>query len=311
MYKCTRRHRSYACRIGTDLVSFEFEWAVLELVEVRSFYMNLARQLPRLEAHLRAITRLLFALLPMLCLQRINATPRLRILLRPFSTNTALHSGEKNRRMSYQQQFHTRLLQQLNDTNSRNLELQCLLAQKDDQLSTLNTRLSTALVSPGAGSGSQSDSQGHASIANLQRRNADTQRLLDHAQQAAAAAEGKLKSSTSRFQQIEADLRNQVNELQTELRHCNQQLKNRGGGGGGSQQPHKSAQWTASTGVAPRAELDAANAEVKRLRSAFASLQKQFEQEKKEGGQHRRFPIADSEKSRHIEHQDDEETMPR
>lgn len=180
-----------------------------------------------------------------------------------------------------------------------------MLAQKDDQLSTLNTRLSNALVSPGA-SGAGSD--GHGNVGHLQRRNADTLKQLDQAQQAVASAEGKLKHATSKFHKTEADLRKQVTELQRELRHCHQQLKGRGGS---SQQTHKSAQWPVSTGVAPRAELDAANTEVKRLRSAYASLQKQFEQEKKESGEHRGFPMTDPAKSHHIEDQDDEETVPK
>lgn len=206
--------------------------------------------------------------------------------------------------MSYQQQFHSRLLQQLNDTNCRNLELQSMLAQKDDQLSTLNTRLSNALVSGAGGAGSDGD----GSISHLQRRNADTSMQLDQARQALATADGKLKTATSRFHKIEADLRKQVAELQRELRHCHQQLKIPNGS---SQQPRKSAQWPASTGVAPRAELDAATTEVKRLRSAYASLQKQFELEKRESGSHRGFPPADPEKSRHIEDQDDEEMVPK
>ncbi|USW50076.1 hypothetical protein Slin15195_G033950 [Septoria linicola] len=205
--------------------------------------------------------------------------------------------------MSYQQQFHSRLLQQLNETNSRNLELQSLLAQKDDQLSTLNARLSSALASPGS-SGSVNASHGDSN--QLRRRNVDMLKQLNRAQDALATAEAKLKSNTTKFHKIEADLRKQVATLQRELGQCNQQLEGRGSA---SQQPRKNAAWTASTGVAPRAELDAANAEVKRLRSTLGHLQKQFEQEKREGNHARDLPASDPRKSRHVEEQDDEETV--
>ncbi|PIB00060.1 hypothetical protein CB0940_03173 [Cercospora beticola] len=200
--------------------------------------------------------------------------------------------------MSYSQQFQSRLLQQLNDTNSRNLELQSLLAQKDDQLATL-----TARAGPGAGSNAGGNQN---TINQLRRTNADTLAQLRRAEETATAAEAQVKSNLSRFQKIEADLRQQIGQLQRDLRQRDQQLKDRGSA---HSDPRKGAHWTASTGVAPRAELDSAKAEVKRLRNALGSLQRQFEREKREASQHRDLPAANPEKLRQIEDQDDEETV--
>ncbi|KAM3423565.1 hypothetical protein BST61_g992 [Cercospora zeina] len=205
--------------------------------------------------------------------------------------------------MSYQQQFNSRLLQQLNDTNSRNLELQSLLAQKDDQLASLNARRSNTAVQSGAGSNAGGND---ASMNQLRRTHADTIARLSRAEEAAVAAEAKLKSTTSRFQKIEADLRQEIHHLQNDLRQRDQQLKDRGSAHQGSR---RGAQWTVATGVAPRAELDAAKAKVKKLQSQLGSLQRQLESEKREAGQHRDLPASDPEKLRQFEDQDDEETM--
>ncbi|KAF2213194.1 hypothetical protein CERZMDRAFT_96861 [Cercospora zeae-maydis SCOH1-5] len=203
--------------------------------------------------------------------------------------------------MSYQQQFQSRLLQQLNDTNSRNLELQSLLAQKDDQLASLNARRSNAAVQSGAGSNAGGNDAG---MNQLRRTHADTLARLSRAEEAAMAAEAKLKSNTSRFQKIEADLRQQIIQLHNDLRQRDQQLRDRGAAHQGSR---KGAQWTAATGVAPRAELDAAKAEVRKLKNQLASLQRQFEREKRGAGPHRDLPASDPEKLRQLEDQDDEE----
>ncbi|EME86532.1 uncharacterized protein MYCFIDRAFT_194566 [Pseudocercospora fijiensis CIRAD86] len=184
--------------------------------------------------------------------------------------------------------------------NSRNLELQSLLAQKDDELTQVNARLQNALTSAsGGGSGRRT------STSALQRHNADLKNELLSAETAAATAEDNLKTLAQKFAEIESDLRRQILDLQGDVRKRDDLLREVAESCEPSYRPD-SGYSSPATGMTPTEQN-----ELKRLRTAFASLQKQFQAEKKENARLRNFPETSGEKLRHIEEdQDDEESVP-
>ncbi|KXT13747.1 hypothetical protein AC579_10083 [Pseudocercospora musae] len=202
--------------------------------------------------------------------------------------------------MAYHAQFHTRLLQQVNEMNSRNLELQSLLAQKDDELTQVNARLQNAMTS-----GSVSGSGRRPSTSALQRQNADLKNELLSAETAAATAEDNLKTLAQKFAEIESDLRRQILDLQGDVRKRDDLLREVAESCEPSYRT-ESGYSSPAPGMTPTEQN-----ELKRLRTAFASLQKQFQAEKKENARLRNFPVSSGEKMRHIEEdQDDEESVP-
>ncbi|KXT04833.1 hypothetical protein AC578_9742 [Pseudocercospora eumusae] len=202
--------------------------------------------------------------------------------------------------MAYHAQFHTRLLQQVNEMNSRNLELQSLLAQKDDELTQVNARLQNALTS-----GSASGSGRRPSTSALQRQNADLKNELMSAETAAATAEDNLKTLAQKFAEIESDLRRQILDLQGDVRKRDDLLREVAESCEPSYRTD-SGYSSPAPGMTPTEQN-----ELKRLRTAFASLQKQFQAEKKENARLRNFPEPSVQKMRHInEDQDDEECVP-
>jgi hypothetical protein len=160
--------------------------------------------------------------------------------------------------MAYQQHFNGRIRQELTNSNSRVLELQSILAQKDDEITLLSTQL-RQLRDAGA------------ATSPLNRHHAD---ILNE----------KLKAANAEGRKRETKLHGQIEKLQQQAR--------------------------ARTDMVPRARLDAANAELKRLKTALASLQKQFEIEKNENATHGRFPATCPEKQSQLDDGDDDEVLP-
>lgn len=184
--------------------------------------------------------------------------------------------------MAFQHQFHSRLLQQVNDTNSRNLELQSLIAQKDDQIASLTAQLQHPFARANNGGNATA-----VAVGNLQRLNADLTISRDAARRDNAALRSNIEVMRKTFDTVKADLNKQIESLQSQLKKAK-----------GAKERGKSS--------ASKAELDTANNEVKRLRLALAALQKQFEAEKREAGRGGRFPATAPDKM----DQDDEENLP-
>ena len=173
--------------------------------------------------------------------------------------------------MAYSQQFSDHLLRQLNEANRRNLELQSLLAHRDDQIGNINAQLQRALATP-------TMNAQPSLVQNLQKRNADFQGQLKHAKQATTEAQQK--------QQILA--------LQQKLNLAGIDTK--------AVLPVEDPAQVVSL----QTDLAKANAELLRLRTAYSSIQRQFEAEKKQSEQHQSFPATAPEKVTQIHNNDDD-----
>lgn len=192
--------------------------------------------------------------------------------------------------MAYSQNFSDHLLRQLNESNRRNLELQSLLAHKDDQLAGANAQLQRALAAPHMNAQPSQPSL----VQNLQKRNHDFQGQLQHAKQATTDAQRKLNERTTDFNAVYKEQQTQILALQQKLNLTGIDTK--------AVVPFEDP----AKVVLLEKDLAKANVELKRLRTAYSSLQKQFEAEKKQNEQQQGFPATAPGKIAQT-HEDDED----
>lgn len=189
--------------------------------------------------------------------------------------------------MAFSQQFSDHLRRQVNEANRHNLELQSLLAHKDDQLAGVNAQLQRALAV------SHINTQ-PSLVQNLQKRNNDFQGQLQHAKQATADAQKKLNDRTKDFNVVWTQQQEQIFALQHKLNSAGIDTKAIVHVG------------DTSKIVSLEKDLAKANAELQRLRTTYLSLQRQFEAEKKQSEQCHSFPETASHKAGQTHNKDDD-----
>lgn len=178
--------------------------------------------------------------------------------------------------MASQHHFTDRLRNQLNDTNARNLELQALLAQRDDALAACNARLQNVL--------SAASMTDDTNVQSLQSE-------LRMAREAAANIEARHNHALRIFNQERGELKQRIESLQHEV-------AGRG--------VLKEAEMQLGIKITELANLEA---ELKKTKVYAAGLQKQFEAEKKENTKLKSFPATAAGKRRTDIDQDDEEIV--
>lgn len=189
--------------------------------------------------------------------------------------------------MASQHHFTDRLRAQLNDTNARNLELQALLAQKDDALAAYNERLQNALAAP--------SSAGDASILLLQHE-------LRLGRETTDDLKNQLNRAYSLLNQERSESTQHVERLQREVTERNLLL-----GDASYCLAVKAKDSTAVDGL--QTELANVHAELKKTKQYAAGIQKQFEAEKRENTKLRSFPTTAVGKTRTDIDKDDEEVI--
>ncbi|EGP90450.1 unnamed protein product [Zymoseptoria tritici ST99CH_1A5] len=185
--------------------------------------------------------------------------------------------------MASQHHFADRLRNQLNEANARNLELQALLAHKDDLLAASSHRFQSAH--------SALPPQNHSLL----------HQQLQHALEAAKSSDQRLQESCARFDQAELGWKAQIKGLQIQIDERNnvlaeaaEQLAQKGYG---------------SDASSVKAELKQVRLELERTKTYAAGLKKQFEVEKRENSKSRRFPATAVGKGAEDD-QDDDEVVP-
>lgn len=186
--------------------------------------------------------------------------------------------------MASQHYFTNRLRSQLNDSNARNLELQALLAQRDDSLAACNARLQNVLSTTSIKGDPHSLLQ-------------DELRL---AKEATVNAETRLSQTFVIFDQEQLEWKQRVEKLEREVAVRDAVLSD--------------ANYCLAAEVKRSATVDGlqmqlanSQAELKRTKQNAARLQKQLEAEKKANTKSRQFPATAVGKSRMDVDQDDEE----
>ncbi|CZT19085.1 uncharacterized protein RCC_04931 [Ramularia collo-cygni] len=188
--------------------------------------------------------------------------------------------------MASQHHFTDRLRARLNDSNAQNLELQALLAQRDDALAACNARLQTAI------STSTMPGDPHPLLQNE----------LRIAKEAASAAENQLSQTCVIYNKEQLEWKQSVEKLQQEVAVRDAVLSD------ANYCLAKEVKRTATV-EALEAELTKSQAELKRIKQYAAGIQKQFEAEKKENSKLRQFPATAAGKNRTDVDQDDEEVI--
>lgn len=189
--------------------------------------------------------------------------------------------------MASQHHFTDRLRAQLNDANARNLELQALLAQRDDSLAACNARLQNVL--------SATSMNGDPNILVLQNE-------LRLAKETAVNTEARLSQAFSMFNQERGECKQRIEKLQHEVAKRDSVLRE-----ASYCLAAEVKQVTNVDGL--RVELANTRAELQKSKQYATGIQKQFEAEKKENTKLRAFPATAAGKNRTDIDQDDEEVV--
>lgn len=193
--------------------------------------------------------------------------------------------------MAFQQQFSDRLLQQVSEVNNRNLHLESMLAQKDDQIAHLQRTLANQHSSSPSVPGVGIPPHGYE----LQ---------LHKANERAATAEETLKNSIRSFDKEYKSWQKQIKALKAEVAAAGSNAN--GGGSRPASAPPLAVEGGARV-VALQSELAKTKGELQKLRSAYQGLQRQFQAEKRENARLARLPRMDPGKGKQFQQDDDED----
>lgn len=191
--------------------------------------------------------------------------------------------------MAFQQQFSDRVLQQVSEVNNRNLHLESMLAQKDDQIAHLQRTLANQHNSSPSVPGVGIPPHGYE----LQ---------LHKANERAATAEETLKNSIRSFDKEYKSWQKQIKALKAEVAAAGSNAS----AGRLASAPPLSVEGGARV-VALQSELAKTKSELQKLRSAYQGLQRQFQAEKRENARWARLPKMDPGKGKQFQQDDDED----
>ncbi|CAK3975624.1 Hypothetical predicted protein [Lecanosticta acicola] len=186
--------------------------------------------------------------------------------------------------MAYSQQFSDRLLQQVNETNARNLHLEALLAQRDDQLAHAQRTLA-------------------GQIGGSLPASFDFQLQLQKANERASNAEANLNNSISTFDKEYKKQQKQIRTLKNELEaaRCSTSV---------TRAPASTEE--SSRIISLEKELEKNKYQLQNLKTAYAGLQRQLKAEQRENSRRQNLPRTNPAKAVSIgdDDQDDEEPEP-
>lgn len=185
--------------------------------------------------------------------------------------------------MASQHHFSDRLRNQLNDANARNLELQALLAQRDDSLAACSTRLQNAI----------------SAASNTGVPNSFLHNELHLAQEDADRLETRLSHMLADFNKERSKWKHDIENLQREVAVRDSVLSD-------ANLCLAAELERSSTVTEVQVELARIKLELKKMKQYATGIQKQFEAEKKDNSS--RFPATAAGKACTDIDQDDEET---